>query len=628
MSAPILVYVLKRQERMGRLKTRRLGSVQQVMDELEKLGIDPIAARSRLLDLNGIERFYSPAYGLVTVEYPVEWELPERMKANPRPPAASDFVRAAISNVKKVNKTFLHLVRPAGSYVEGQTRSKTDTAGAEDVAKFLKSLRWVEVTDAVRAKGAGYGQVRYYRAQVPPGVAAYESVLLWGELSPAERERVQVVQAFHQNAKPTDPVRYELVSDIPARRVKEIHIMVGDPNNPMKAPTRRSAFAFTWYPGRITPFVNSDLSNFPNNIHPMATVKAAEGIMAKRNPTLRHNYSFGSDLLVWGDWSRSKYGEKEMRAERGTVTYVITKFGPEYNVTREQQGLSGYAAGSRSTVSDAKELAEQDYSALMRAYPTLHKNPYSAASSATFTIWKDGVAASRRPVDYVSMSDYLVFSAGFGGKGQRMLDELVSGKRDSIAFKLRGQNYEVTLAGKGRSGGQGGAPAALRRNPSLNWNKVSDPNFAETYVAAYPDARLASTEYGALSIMYLLGRPEGQARFEVFRKHAGGDWVALRNARDASMGKTVAEDDLTRLLVALSMLRQNPSALAPGFKYRGFKVVAVHPDHVVVERAGKGDGPEHYEVGGASKYAVCKHLDEMLAAETMFRSMRDMPYFE
>jgi hypothetical protein len=506
------------------------------MDELEKLGIDPIAARSRLLDLNGIERFYSPAYGLVTVEYPVEWELPERMKANPRPPAASDFVRAAINNVKKVNKTFLHLVRPAGSHVEGHTRSKTDTAGAEEVAKFLKSLRWVEVTDAVRAKGAGYGQVRYYRAQVPAGVAAYESVLLWGELSPGERARVRVEKAFHQNAKPTDPVRYELVSDIPARRVKEIHIMVGDPNNPMKAPTRRSAFAFTWYPGRITPFVTSDLSNFPNNIHPMATVKASEGIMAKRNP-------------------------------------------------------------------------------------------FRSASSATFTIWKDGVAASRRPVDYEAMSDYLVFDAGFGAKGQRMLDELVSGKRDSIAFKLRGQNYEVTLAGKGRSGGQGGAPAALRRNPSLNWNKVSDPNFAETYVAAYPDARLASTEYGAISFMYLLGRPEGQARFEVFRKHPGGDWVALRNARDASMGKIVAEDDLTRVLVALSMLRQNPASVAPGFRYRGFKVVAVYPDHVVVERQGK-DGAEHYEVGGASRYAVCKHLDEMLAAETMFRSMRDMPYFE
>jgi hypothetical protein len=82
MTEPVYVYVLKRQERMGRIKTRQLRSVQQVMDELEKLGIDPKAARSRLLDLNGVESFRSPYYGLVTVEYPVEWVMPARMREN------------------------------------------------------------------------------------------------------------------------------------------------------------------------------------------------------------------------------------------------------------------------------------------------------------------------------------------------------------------------------------------------------------------------------------------------------------------------------------------------------------------------------------------------------------------
>jgi hypothetical protein len=199
---PVYVYVVKRQERMGRLKTKRLNSVQKVLDELERLGIDPVASRVRILSLNGVESFRSPYYGLVTVEYPVAWELPARMKENS---------------------------------------------------------------------------------------------------------------------------------------------MARKPSTPR-----------------------------------------------------RRNYSYGSsdDLLTWGDWGRSKYGEKEMTAKRGLITYVITKFGDDYNVTREEPGMTGNGVGDTSTVSRAKEVAERDYRALMGAYPARHKNP---------TPWSWGEATPRSEMTKVEV---------------------------------------------------------------------------------------------------------------------------------------------------------------------------------------------------------------------------------
>ena len=193
---PVYVYVVKRQERMGRLKTKRLNSVQKVLDELERLGIDPVASRVRILSLNGVESFRSPYYGLVTVEYPVAWELPARMKEN-------------------------------------------------SMAR-----------------------------------------------------------------KPSTPRR--------------------------------------------------------------------------RN----YSYDISDDLLTWGDWGRSKYGEKEMTATRGLITYVITKFGDDYNVTREEPGMTGNGVGDTSTVSRAKEVAERDYRALMGAYPARHKNPTEVEVGAQYRRWK------------------------------------------------------------------------------------------------------------------------------------------------------------------------------------------------------------------------------------------------
>jgi hypothetical protein len=216
-----------------------------------------------------------------------------KTRKNPRPPAASDFIRDAIRNVKAKNGNYLYLVRPAGSYIAGQTRDKTDIAGAEQVADFLKSLRWTEVTDETRAMGAGFGKVRYFRAEVPRGLSAYEAILLWGELSPAERARVSVVKAFHQPK--SGPTRYELVSDIAPKKARVLHIAVGHPVDPFTAPTKRASTVYTWFPGRITPVVQSDFSVFPVGVHPMATVKAAEVV---KNPRLRRNSTVSTAVAV------------------------------------------------------------------------------------------------------------------------------------------------------------------------------------------------------------------------------------------------------------------------------------------------------------------------------------------
>jgi hypothetical protein len=208
---------------------------------------------------------------------------------NPRPPAASDFIRNAINNVKAKSGNFLYLVRPAGSFIAGQTRSKTDVAGAEEIAAFLKSLRWTEVTEETRKKGAGFGKVRYFQAKVPAGVNAYEAILLWGELTPEEKEQVSIAKAFHQSRDPNAPTRYELVSTLAPKKARLLHIAIGHMKDPFTEPKKRTATVYTWYPGRITPMVESDLSKFPRGVDPRATVKAAE---VQSNPARRHNPFF------------------------------------------------------------------------------------------------------------------------------------------------------------------------------------------------------------------------------------------------------------------------------------------------------------------------------------------------
>jgi len=275
-----------------------------------------------------------------------EERAPARRKArNPRPPAASDFIRDAIRNVKAQQGNYLYLVRPAGSYVTGQTRDKTDVVGAEEIADFLKSLRWTEVTDQTRAMGAGFGKVRYFRAEVPRGLSAYEAILLWGELSPDERERVRVAKAFHQSRDPNAPTRYELISDIAPRKARVLHIAIGHPKDPFKEPTKRSSTVYTWFPGRITPVVQSDLSTFPVGVHPMATVKAAERVSnpryhLRRNSTVSTAVAVAEETAVLGPrvvGALTRYGRASYEAVKA---FLNSPFGSRVAATITSVAIS------------------------------------------------------------------------------------------------------------------------------------------------------------------------------------------------------------------------------------------------------------------------------------------------
>lgn len=161
------------------------------------------------------------------------------------------YVRDGITNtLESPTQGPTYFIRPAGSFVVGQSRDKNDVAGGMEIAEWLMGLEgWREVTDEVRAMGAGFGKVRYFQTSVPRGCQAIEGVLLWGEMTPEQQDTVRVQAAHHAaNAE-------ELVTDqVPLKRASVISILVGSPGSPHEEPADGNQVIYTWYPGRITPF--------------------------------------------------------------------------------------------------------------------------------------------------------------------------------------------------------------------------------------------------------------------------------------------------------------------------------------------------------------------------------------
>lgn len=195
------------------------------------------------------------------------------MRKNP-----NSLIRQAIElTLARPSQGPTYFIRPAGSYVQGFSRDKTDAAGGEEIAAWLQTLTWREVTEDVRALGAGFGQVRYFQAA--PDRPAFEGVRLWGELTPAERQKVRVAESFHRARDGS--IRYELVSELAPKATDVISIAVGNANNPFEPATPENAVVYTWFPGRITPMVEIQPDSLSSNLSPYATVKA-EG--PKANP--------------------------------------------------------------------------------------------------------------------------------------------------------------------------------------------------------------------------------------------------------------------------------------------------------------------------------------------------------
>jgi hypothetical protein len=161
------------------------------------------------------------------------------------------FVREAIQNsLDSAKQGPTYFVRPAGSFVVGQSRDKTDAHGGTEIAHWLMSLSgWREITPEVVEMGASYGRVRYFQTSVPRGCEAYEGVLLWGEMTPKQQDSVRVQPAHHTANKE------EFVTDqVPLKRASVISIMVGSSVDANTVPVSGQQIVYTWYPGRVTPF--------------------------------------------------------------------------------------------------------------------------------------------------------------------------------------------------------------------------------------------------------------------------------------------------------------------------------------------------------------------------------------
>ena len=127
-----------------------------------------------------------------------------------------------------------HFRRPAGSEIEG--------VGPADIVAHLMEAELTDVTEETPDDCKGDG-CTYFRFVLPrPGVQA---IALLEELSEEELATVRVQKGHHGNV--------EFVSDvIEPTSVDFGHVVVG--------PHKGEQVIYTWFPGKITPFINNNRS--------------------------------------------------------------------------------------------------------------------------------------------------------------------------------------------------------------------------------------------------------------------------------------------------------------------------------------------------------------------------------
>ena len=302
------------------------------------------------------------------------------------------FIDQAIENtLHSATQGPTYFVRPAGSFVVGQTRDKSDSVGGDQIATWLRNLTgWVEVTNQVREMGAGFGQVRYFQAPIPSQYEAYEGVLLWGELTPAQQRQVFVQQAHHA-ANAEELVAY----DIPLKRANIVSILVGAAGNPHEDPIPGHQIVYTWYPGRITPFRKNE--NLQQQLDAgtrdfYCTVKSIS--RAKQNPvyvtpkgTAQH--------VGWDEYhSYRQQGRIPRAIEREAVVeavgalpegYSIVQDGPRFRVFFQGQDTGKYGMDSRKAVEIASRMEGGKVSSRATRYKDMaKKNPLRKAKKNSF----------------------------------------------------------------------------------------------------------------------------------------------------------------------------------------------------------------------------------------------------
>ncbi len=138
-----------------------------------------------------------------------------------------------------------YFARPAGSGIENLEGS---------IPSFLSSLQWEENTEEVKAKGGAARNCRYFQATIPEAVVAFENVALLKELPEELLSQVRVRRGHHGNVE-------HYLPGMEPRRTTTVQIIVCAATTTSWPPTEEATEAdcqvVTWYPGRVTPFVET-----------------------------------------------------------------------------------------------------------------------------------------------------------------------------------------------------------------------------------------------------------------------------------------------------------------------------------------------------------------------------------
>jgi hypothetical protein len=164
--------------------------------------------------------------------------------------SVSALVRIAVSHTAAVHpKGVGYFSRPAGSTLVG-----VDSTSGDEVVNFLGSLSWEDVTEHASEVGAAAGDCRYFRATLPEGVSGLEGVRLLSDLTDEQLGEVRLRRGHHGNVE-------HYIDGLEPQPTSVAHIILYSREAKAWPPkgevTEASAAVATWYPGRLTPFVNT-----------------------------------------------------------------------------------------------------------------------------------------------------------------------------------------------------------------------------------------------------------------------------------------------------------------------------------------------------------------------------------
>lgn len=152
---------------------------------------------------------------------------------------------APVANIIDI-KTAEYFARPAGSWAE----KCGSILNGEDAAAMVANADFTEVTDSVRESGAGFGLVRYFKADLPSDVDGFEAAVTIEEFlamgfTESDYEKVQGHHCEELQASTLAP-----------QPVRTFCVAVGPNGNPMDEFALEEGLVYFWAPGRVLPPTN------------------------------------------------------------------------------------------------------------------------------------------------------------------------------------------------------------------------------------------------------------------------------------------------------------------------------------------------------------------------------------